>query len=72
MERSVQTFLAILWVTETALNKNYVQCIFSYSANVKYVLGTVQNYLRISTSILLERKTYSTINELRWKKMAEN
>lgn len=23
------------------------QCIFSYSANVKYVLGTVQNYLRI-------------------------
>lgn len=47
MERSVQTFLAILWVTETTLNKNYVQCIFSYSANVKYVLGTVQNYLRI-------------------------
>ena len=45
------------------------QCIFSY---VKYVLGTVQNYLRIWTSILSKRKTYSTINELRWKKMAKN
>ena len=90
MERSVQIYLAILWVTETTLNKMIMgfqcvtslnpfmwieianQCIFSYSANVKYELGTVQNYLRIWTSILSERKTYSTTNELRWKKMAKN